>query len=138
MAKPIFNNQTVAHESNGTRIVIMSSLGELHESNADDIVVCGSHGGASAARHALRFKPKGVIVNDAGRGKDDAGIAGLPVYETAGIMGAAVDAFSARIGDGLDSYNSGVVSAANDRAKRAGVKVGMAAKDAARIMHSFE
>src|SRR5437762_477770 len=135
MSKPIFNNQTVVRESNGTRIVIMSSLSELHENNKDDVVVCGSHGGASAAQYALGFKPKAVIVNDAGRGKEDAGISGLAVYEEAKIMAAAVDAFSARIGDGHDSYNSGVISAVNDRAKQAGVRVGMAARDAALIMH---
>ena len=40
----------------------------------------------------------------------------------------------AMMGDGLSSYNDGIISAANELAAAAGVKVGMSAKEAARIL----
>jgi hypothetical protein len=47
---------------------------------------------------------------------------------------AAVAAMSARIGDGLSTYREGIISAVNEPARAKGVAVGMAAKDALRLM----
>jgi hypothetical protein len=121
----------VIFESENGRIVIMDSISPITDKNEGDIIVCGSHGGKSAAGHAVKFKPKGIIFNDAGKGKEDAGIGGLEILEKEGIIGVTVDAFSARIGDGKDSYDSGIVSAVNERARQAGIKIGMSARDAA-------
>ncbi len=126
--------QSIIYESSNGRIVIMNSIAHITDENEADVIVCGSHGGRSAAAQAAKFKPKGLIVNDAGKGKDNAGIGGLDRLDQAGIMGAAVDAFSARIGDGHDSYNSGVISAVNKIARDAGIKIGTPAKDAALMM----
>ena len=41
------------------------------------IVVTGSHDGLSAARYALAYRPLLVVSNDAGIGKDEAGVAGI-------------------------------------------------------------
>jgi hypothetical protein len=126
--------QSVIVESSNGRIIIMDSIAHINDENEGDVIVCGSHGGTSAAEHAVRFKPKGLILNDAGKGKENAGITGLDSLNRAGIMGATVDAFSARIGDGLDCYNSGVISALNEKANQAGIKIGLPAKEAALIM----
>ena len=47
---------------------------------------------------------------------------------------AAVSAASARIGDALSTYRDGVVSAANAAALALGVRPGITAKEAARLM----
>ena len=117
-------------------VVIMDSVAYMDETQKGNIIVCGSHGGESAARQLLRFHPGGAIFNDAGKGKDNAGIRGLLLFNEAGIPAAVVDAFSARIGEGMDTYESGVISVVNDEAERHGIKVGMAAKDAALKMLS--
>jgi nucleotidyltransferase/DNA polymerase involved in DNA repair len=38
------------------------------------------------------------------------------------------------MGDGLSSYHDGVISAANVLARESGIRIGMAAKDAARLL----
>ena len=121
----------VIFESRKGRVFIMDSVARITNENKGDVIVCGSHGGKSAAEHAVKFKPKGLIFNDAGKGKDNAGIGGLDSLEKAGIMGATVDAFSARIGEGQDSYASGIISAVNQQAYQAGLRIGMSASEAA-------
>ena len=54
--------------------------------------------------------------------------------EQHGIAAAAVSTDSARIGDGLSTFNDGVISAANAIAQRKGVREGMKASEAARLM----
>ena len=127
----------VISDPNNGRIVIMDSIARIAAENEGDVIVCGSHGGKSAAEHALKFKPKGLIFNDAGKGKDNAGIGGLDSLDTAGIIGATVGTFSARIGDGQDSYHSGVISAVNNKARELGIKIGIPAKEAASIMLAY-
>ncbi|MBI3585397.1 MAG: hypothetical protein HY096_15780 [Nitrospinae bacterium] len=120
-------------------IVIVDSISCLNESNNGDVVVCGSHGSISAAEYVVnRFRLNGIIVNDAGKGKENAGIAGLQVYERIGIPAAAVDTFTAMIGNGLDNYECGIISAVNNLAGDCGVRVGMSAKDAALMMFNRE
>ena len=66
--------------------------------------------------------------------KENAGIASLPRLDEEGIMAAAVDRMSARIGDGEDAYESGRISRVNEKAAEAGVEVGMSTKEAAMRM----
>jgi hypothetical protein len=58
-------------------------------------------------------------------------MAGLALTNDAGIAGATVDARLARMGDGMSTYDDGIVSAANALALSCGVTVGMTAKGAA-------
>lgn len=95
------------------------------------VAVCGSHGGATAVAHAIHLGAKGLILNDAGIGKDDAGISGLRYAESWGMAAATVGHLSARIGSGADTYRSGIVSHANEHAQTAGVAAGMTAAEAA-------
>jgi len=66
--------------------------------DAGRVVISGSHGGHSAAVFALQGYVKGAIFNDAGGGKEKAGVAGLEILNEYGVPAAAVDAFTARIG----------------------------------------
>jgi hypothetical protein len=84
--------------------------------------------------YLLRVRPYGFICSDGGKGRDDAGIAGLHLVEKERLVGATVDARSARMGEGLSSYHDGIISAANTLAKAAGVEIGMTAAQAAALL----
>lgn len=112
----------------------MDSVAYMDEEQKGNIILTGSHGSESAANQTLKFHPAGVIFNDAGKGKEGAGIKGLLLFERADIPAATVDTFSARIGDGMDTYESGIISAVNESAKGLNIVVGMTAREAAKIM----
>jgi hypothetical protein len=80
------------------------------------------------------MRPKGLIANDGGMGKDGSGIDGLAILQQAAIPAAAVAAMSARIGDARSTYHDGVISASNGAATACGVRPGMAASEAARLL----
>jgi hypothetical protein len=126
----------IIREEDWGRVIVMDSAAQMGTDEAGQIVVIGSHGAEPAARHVARFLPFGVILNDAGKGRNNAGISGLAVLEAMNILGATVDCMSARIGDGQDSYGSGVISAINGRASAAGVRLRMPARDACALMAS--
>jgi hypothetical protein len=97
------------------------------------IVVTGSHGallGGAAGDGLLDVDVFAAFFNDAGGGKDDAGYARLPVLDARGIAGATVSAYSARIGDGRSTYETGVISRLNEAARRLELREGMTAREA--------
>ena len=110
------------------------SFARVNGPHPNDVFCVASHGAKVMALYALQIMPKGVICNDAGLGLDDSGIEGLDVLEQHGIAAAAVSTESARIGDALSTFNDGVISAANVTARRKGVREGMKASEAARLM----
>jgi hypothetical protein len=95
------------------------------------IVITGSHGGLLGGRPetALKHDVLGALYNDAGIGKDEAGVSRLPALDVRGIAAATVTAASARIGDARSSYDDGIVSRVNARAAALGLRVGMTARD---------
>ncbi|NMT65009.1 hypothetical protein [Marinobacter orientalis] len=101
---------------------------------SNDVVCIAMHSGKVMAEWSAAAAPKGVIGNDGGFGKDDTGIAGLAMLERQGIAAASVAAMSARIGDARSTYYDGEISAMNAIAQECGVRVGMIAKEAARLM----
>ncbi len=115
-------------------ISVLDSVAYTKERDRGHIIVCGSHGGESAAKYLLSFSPSGVIFNDAGIGKNSAGVKGLRLLDNAYIPAAAVDAFSAEIGDGNETYKKGVISTINRAASRCGIHIGISAKEAAYLM----
>jgi hypothetical protein len=93
-----------------------------------------SHGSLTNVSRLLEVRPRGAIFNDAGVAKDRSGIDGLPVLDGAGVAAVTVAAMSARIGDPASAWATGMVSATNATAARAGVVIGMAARTAALAM----
>ena len=83
------------------------------------VVVNGSHGGVYAAYVAAKLGVAAAIFNDAGVGRDKAGIAGLDYLAALGIPAAAVGHLSARIGDGADMTARGVITHVNPPAAAA-------------------
>ena len=128
------DEQKVMKQQGNFRIIVTDTAGTYGEHNKNDVVIDGSHFGLNSAKMAVDAKAKGRIGNDAGIGKNNAGIAGLNILEKAGIPGAAVSSMSAKIGVGMSTWDTGKVSSINDSAKKIGVKVGMTTKEAAEVM----
>jgi hypothetical protein len=98
---------------------------------AGKVLVAGSHGGIIAAYLGAKAGAHALILNDAGLGKDRAGIAGLFYLEQIGMAAATVDCMSSRIGDGADMLARGVISHVNTFASLCGVTAGQACREAA-------
>lgn len=98
-------------------------------------VVAGSHGGISSGRYAARIGVSGVVFNDAGVGRDGAGIESLPYLDDLGAPAATVDHRSARIADGVDMARDGTVSHVNETAADLGCTPGQNALECAATMH---
>jgi hypothetical protein len=111
-------------------IACADSVTELQEIRGQ-VLVAGSHGGVIAAWYAAKAGVRAVILNDAGIGKDEAGVAGLRWLGTIGMAAAAADHRSARIGDGKDMLERGLLSRINSPAAELGLQIGMACHDAA-------
>lgn len=109
---------------------LIDSISAITAEMAGQIVVTGSHGGISAAHLALAHPPALAIFNDAGRGLDDAGVRGLAALAAAGVPACAVGHDSARIGDAASTLATGVISAANPLATRAGIAPGQSCVEA--------
>ncbi len=105
---------------------LVDSITELGASDAGCIAVSGSHGGISSAQYALAARPLLAVFNDAGVGKDQAGLAALPFLQGHGIAACTVGHASARIGEARSTLQDGVVSHANALAEGLGVRTGMA------------
>ncbi|WP_287371175.1 hypothetical protein [Oceanithermus sp.] len=108
----------------GARVWLLDSVTQGGPEQTGEVVVTGSHGGLSAARYAAAYRPALVVFNDAGVGKDAAGVAGLAWLERAGVAAVAVSAASARIGEAADTWSSGVISHVNAPAAALGFRVG--------------
>jgi len=117
----------------GVAIVCVDSVSLVRDEDIGRIVMSGSHGGIVAGQRglAIRVAAAAAFYNDAGIGKDEAGVGRLPALDARGIAAATVSAVSARIGDGRSTYETGVVSRANARAVSLGIVPGMRAREAA-------
>ncbi len=125
----------VVLERDGRRVVAMDSARYVDERNRDrDVVVPSSYLGVLPARLMAPHRPRAVIGHDGCIGKDGAGIAGLWYLEALGIPAAAADGMSAELGNGLDLYETGVISRVNVLAERCGVTEGMSVREAADVL----
>lgn len=111
-------------------IVLIDSVTQVIADDVGAIVVTGSHGGVSAAGYARSVKAALYVFNDAGIGRDEAGVAGLAVLHDDGIAACAVAHMSARIGDAADTFERGVISRANHPAAAIGFAPGTALRRA--------
>ena len=111
---------------NGHKVVLHDSASSISSRDTGEIIVTGSHGGMPGgdAARAVKAVVALVFFNDAGLGKDGAGIARLAVLASQGIPVAAVDCMSARIGDAASTLETGVLSHVNAPAERAGLAPG--------------
>ena len=124
----------VADSVNGIQVFLVDSITASTPAMAGNVVVTGSHCGANMCQFAAAAQVRGALFNDAGVGKDFAGVEGLRVAERFGVAAVAVGYRSAAIGLADDTYGCGVVSAFNRWAEEAGVRAGMEARDAASLL----
>lgn len=114
------------------RVLLVDSITQLEPSDAGAVVVIsGSHGGVSSAQYALAVPARLVVFNDAGVGKDEAGIAALALLQADGRAALAVAHDSARIGDARDAWAGGRVSRLNAAARALGIVAGDTVQGAA-------
>jgi len=118
------------------KVFTASSSATASPECAGHVLVSGSYGGEYNAYNAAKWGVRAVILNDAGIGKDDAGINGLPYLDRVGIAAATVDAMSSHIADGEHMLANGIVSHVNETARRLGCAVGMSARSCAEAMKS--
>lgn len=115
-------------------LLVIDSVTRMDESYRGKVLVAGSHGGVYAAYLAALGRLRGVILNDAGVGKESAGIGGLAYLDEAGIAAATISHASARIGDGQDMLARGVISHVNRLAAALGCTPGMTCAACARLL----
>jgi hypothetical protein len=117
--------RTIVDQGPGGRVLIVDSITQLTPADSGAIVVAASHGGASSAAYALAVPLAAVFFNDAGVGKDLAGIVALDMLNTQGVPAGAVAHTSARIGDARDMWDHGVLSYVNAIASSLGLVPGV-------------
>ncbi len=119
-------------------IVLRDSVTKTEPGDRACVMVTGSHGGVYAVNLAARAGVRAAIFNDAGQGKDRAGVAGLDALQELGLAAAAVAHDSARIGDAGDAWARGRLSAVNGRAAALGCALGQPCAEAARALREAE
>lgn len=120
----------------GTMVVQMDSISSVAADDAEMIVISGSHGGRSSGQLAAAVPLRAVFFNDAGGGKESAGVSGLELLQAQGIVAVAVGHLSARIGDAQDSWDHGVVTYVNECAVAVGISAGMTVQAAVEAVSS--
>ena len=119
-----------------SNLLILDSVTHLKPEHRARAAYCASHGGVYAAYYAAKLGIGALIVNDAGVGRDRAGIAGLGLLDSLGVPAAAISYQSARIGDGNDGLARGVLSLVNAAAKKIGLFPELTCADALRMLSS--
>lgn len=114
----------------GGAVILMDSITKVEPADRGAIVVSASHGGTSSGEFALEVPLRCVFFNDAGVGKDGAGIAALAMLQARAVAGGAVAHTSARIGDALDMWENGVISHLNAAALALGLRPGQPLREA--------
>lgn len=130
-------NQHILYVDGSVKTVVMDSVSYVTEENQSDIIVSGSHGGTSSAGYAIDVAAGAVFFNDAGGGKNNAGIRGLELLQQHSIIGAAVDNSTAEIANGADTYANGIITHVNAGASHVGLGRGMRVRDAVELLRSY-
>jgi len=124
----------VVEETPTGRIWASPGTTAIREPIPNDIICSGANSSRVMSDGVLRIGAKGAIANDAGIAMNNSAVEGVMLLAEHGIPAASVATMSARLGEGLSTWNDGTISVANEVATRLGVRVGMTAKEAARLM----
>jgi hypothetical protein len=120
----------------GARILTASSSATAPGDCRGHVLISGSYGGEYNAYHAGKRGLRGVVLNDAGVGRNRAGIRGLDYLDAVGLAAAAADARTCHIGDGEHMLEHGVISHVNRAAARLGCAPGNSVRECAERMRS--
>lgn len=105
----------------GQHVRFAGSITHLSSADRGAHVVTGSHGGTLVGEYALRRAIASLVCHDAGVGLKGAGVASLALLDAAGVPAVAIAHTSARIGEPKDMARRGIVSRANDAARKLGI-----------------
>jgi hypothetical protein len=120
----------------GAKILTVASCSFVREDHRSHVVVSGSYGGRYNAFNAAKWSVRGVIMNDAGVGKDNAGIVGLDYLDGIGLAAATADGQTCHIGDGDHMLAHGIISHVNRAAAALGCSPGQSVRACAELMRS--
>src|ERR1700689_4276714 len=120
----------------GVRILTVASCSNVRAEHRAHVVVSGSYGGRYNAFNAAKWPVRAVIMNDAGIGKDDAGIRGLDFLDQIDLAAATADAQTCHIGDGEHMLAHGVISHVNRSAAALGCEPGQDVLECAERMRA--
>jgi hypothetical protein len=118
------------------KVLAVPTVTKLGPDTAGAVLVGGSHAAIYTTYLTLAAGARAAIQHDASIGRDRAGIAGLAWAEPFGFAMAAIDARTARIGDGADMLARGRISAVNRHAAACRVEVGMSCGEAADLLRA--
>lgn len=123
LTSPIFDSPV--------EVVCLDSASEISADDVGKVVLTGSHGGLPSGNtaNAIKADVRLAAFNDAGIGTDDAGVARLAALDERDVPAFVVSCMSARIGDGMSTYETGVVSRVNQAAEGLGIRVGDKVRD---------
>ena len=124
--------------SNPDGVLLADSVNYLGERARGLVAVASSHGGLYAAYKAAVSGARAVILNNAGVGREDAGIACLSYCEKLGMAAAVVSHLSARIGDVKDMMRRGIISHANSFARAINCSSGITCAEAANVLKAAD
>jgi hypothetical protein len=85
----------------GAPLLLVDSVTEAPGHAPGQVVVSGSHAGASVVRYALAAQARLAVFNDAGIGKDEAGVAALAALQAAGVAACAWPTQRTPVEDGV-------------------------------------
>jgi hypothetical protein len=118
------------------KIVTVASCSNLRAEHRSHVVVSGSYGGRYNAFNAAKWPVRAVIMNDAGIGKDNAGIVGLDFLDQIDLAAATADAQTCHIGDGDHMLAHGIISYVNRAAGSLGCAPGQSVRNCAERMRA--
>ncbi|WP_340150566.1 hypothetical protein [uncultured Sneathiella sp.] len=117
-------------EKSGLSLVLVDSASLVTAEDKNRIVITGSHGcliGGNPDR-ALKAAARVAVFNDAGIITSEAGISRLPALDDRGVSAVTVSHETARIGDAISAFETGVISNVNVHAREDGAEIGMPLK----------
>jgi hypothetical protein len=118
------------------KIVTVASCSFVRDEHRSHVVVSGSYGGRYNAFNAAKWGVRGVIMNDAGIGKNNAGIRGLEYLDQINLAAATADAQTCHIGDGEHMLEHGIISHVNRAAAALDCGRGQSVRQCAELMRS--
>jgi len=129
-------SETNSSSGMNVRVLVVDSASKLPPEANGAIVVGGSNAAIYATYFSAKAGARATIHHDCGIGRDEAGVRGLLWAEQCGMAMAVVATASARVGDGADMLQRGIISRANSLAAKCGVIPGQSVVQAVELLKS--
>lgn len=125
-------NHVVVFVDGRGRVVCMDTITYANEDYGPaDVLIGGSWMGVVPVSFAAPFRPRAIICNDGGVGKDGGGINGLYYLDGLCIAAASASSTSCEIANGLSHWETGSISHVNHWAAACGCRPGMSVQECA-------